>query len=228
MPSLEFDNLPLIEVTCNLMLAEPLDVSFDTISAVRGALKNLLPHTLQVFSGLNSPAVPFALVVGPSPGATFGDEQGTVLIVAADKVSASWRRRSEDAVYVRFAKLVECLRSCASVLDLSKASIVNMAYANLAGEEHGPSWELIETNAWPPMSEGRVKDYNVAWELPTGVEFRLQVTPQQQGSLITTSAGVRTHGDWQQELERVHETLQIEFERLMTDKAKEAWKWRQA
>ncbi|MGI8923351.1 MAG: hypothetical protein ACR2HJ_04820 [Fimbriimonadales bacterium] len=225
MQSLEFDKLPLIEATCNLVYAEPRELSLDMLCELRQALRpmSLEPH--QFTSSLAGSPVPFAFMVGVTPGSTFGSESGLTLTAGTGALSASWRRGSETAKYVRYATLREALTKAAGVINPA-VGIVNMAYVNLAGVAGALPRDLLDAALWPPIAFDAVKDYNVAWDLPSGIEFRLQVTPQEANFLITTAAGIRIADNWGDELERIHAALQETFDRIITDRAKEVWQWR--
>ncbi len=226
MDSLEFGNLPLIEVTCNLVLAEQRAFAWDDIAAVRAALKDRLPIVSDFFSG-RIPS-PVGFVFGTAPGAAFESDMGAKVEVRPDRLTSSWRRLGPDSNYVRFKQLFDALQIATDALGSPAVSIVNMVYVNRAPHEQGSFRDLLRSDLFPEIVAKEVKDYNVAWLLESEVEFRLQVSPEDQLAVLSTAAGLWSSGDWQAELKLVHETLQTQFLAVITQHAKEVWKWKQS
>ncbi|MBX7132753.1 MAG: hypothetical protein K1X67_08770 [Fimbriimonadaceae bacterium] len=223
MPSLEFDNLPLIEVSINLVLTEPIAVKWSLLEGIREALRDRLPIVTNFFSGLQ-PA-PIGFVLGAAPGASFENEIGVKVDVRHDRISSTWLKTQADARYVRFGPLLEALKLAYRAADSPRVRVVNMAYVNRAPSEHGTLAELLRPEAFPSASAGRLQDYNAAWTLEDGVEFRLQCSLSDEGAVISSAAGLRSDGDWETELDAIHEALQQQFSTLITDHAKEVWQW---
>jgi hypothetical protein len=124
---------------------------------------------------------------------------------------------------VRFKELYDCLDIAEHVLGAPPVGVVNMGYVNRAPFEHGQIHELINEQVFPGMFAGHVKDYNVAWDLDSGVEFRLTATPSEHVAVISTVAGIKSEGDWRSELFLLHSTLQEQFLSVITEKAKQVW-----
>ncbi len=223
MASLEFDNLPLIEATCNVVFKEPRFSTWDELNNVREAVKDILPNVGEFMVGTQSP---IGFVIGAAPGASFDNRAGLTLTVRGDRYSCTWRKLSPESKYVRFASLSQAVKAAVAVGRPGEVGIVNMVYVNRAPDEHGSPRDLIVPSAWPLLASGELRDYNVAWILESGIEFRLQVTRAEGLALISTAAGLHTEDNWEQALAQVHDALQEEFIRITTDKAHEVWQWK--
>lgn len=226
MDSLEFGNLPLIEVTCNLILAEQRVLGWDDLANARAALKPQLPLVTDFFSGL--PPSPIGFVLGAAPGASFESDSGSKLEIRTDRITSSWRRRDPESSYVRFQALYDALGTAVEAAGNPGVAIVNMVYVNRAPREHGEVRELIDGQAFPGLFPSEIKDYNVAWQLESGIEFRLQISSSDALAVISTAAGTKSDGNWQAELKFVHSSLQEQFLSVITDQAKKVWAWKQS
>jgi len=222
MPSLEFQNLPLIEVVCNLVMGDHRVLSWDDLVDLREALRADLPHVKDFFSGFSSP-VGFA--VGAAPGAAYESDSGSRLEIRPDRITSAWRLSSTSSKYVRFQSLLSTLETAMVTIGGPSVSVVNMVYVNRVPNSQGSIRDLILPELLPALNNADVLDYNIAWTLQNGGEFRLQVSPSDELSLITTVAGKKCQGDWKADLVQIHDTLQAQFIKVITPKAKDEWKW---
>lgn len=226
-PGLHFDNLPLIEAKCTLRFDRDLGMGYALCRSVVTAVADTLPKVVQFISSFPV-ASPLAVLIGPAPGVHVTDGRGVSLVLSAREIAVQWRKLAADEAYVRFPALFDLLKRAVGVIDDARVNVVTMNYVNKPPRREGDPTTLMVESVWPRV-EGAIRDYNVAWMLDDKTEFRLQLQPLEDATLVATAAGnlVAPDSKWDKELLEVHAKLQDQFVKLLSNEAKVIWQLRQ-
>ena len=247
MPSLEFHNLPLVEVQARLRPEPPIHVDFDSIFPAYNALRSDFPKADFMESFQNAPgqAVTQTIRFGEPLGATFASLDGTLALnIQTTLMSATWRSRSfvQRDTYVRFPAMLEALRRLlASVPFNPKYTISNISYTNIVTVGHHPTGaDLLSfiTGVVPstiPTAEAFLHDLSFSWRTGTGADLRIQVNSTQSDPssdfvdsfMLTTTCGVLydQSNDPLAHLQVAHDLMNETFLGIITEHAKKEWQY---
>jgi len=245
MPSLEFANLPLVEVAVRLALAEPLPLSLARLADLFGRVR-------ERFSLMDD-----APNVEASPGrgdisvhlrrATAvryeGHAQGLVLTVQPALVVMRWLASARGPAYPRFSALEDELWRCVADLEAVfpesrvRFDVANMTYLNFIETGATSVEEIIgryfSDSVRPPAmpSDVRFHSINLSWR--KAVDLRLIVErgeayvgpePMVGYRLVTVSGDAFTaEARPQAKVRELHDVLQELFLAVISDFAKKEW-----
>jgi uncharacterized protein (TIGR04255 family) len=248
--SLEFSNLPLVEVSVRLFFATDLPLSLHDGTRAQVTLSERFPDFRDLeqlepgLSGTSRVVMPF--VPGFGGGGHFGfrytgGETGLEITLQTNLLSIRWAKRpeNESRPYPRFEKLEENLWWAESklrkTLSLPPVSALNMRYANFitTGEETSGSVlhdYFSDKVAIAMMSNAQVlHNVDVSWREGDGIDRRFSVSKgvsgDVQGFLVTTIAGMQLPSEDSKTkgLNRVHDFLLEFFATLISSRAKKEW-----
>lgn len=224
MKSLEFGNLPLAEVACQVFFQSPADLSWDLLESMRSRLAADFPEVEEYY--VTPTKVRFALQVGVQPGMQLSSATGATVEIRPTKVRVSWLRQG-SAAYPRYAFLRRALQNLSVGFGTTMVPrVVNMSYVNRISLGSANLESLIR----PSFLAERacpIREVNLAWERPNGLEARLQILPDDSAMLLVTTIGTTVDGDATDELimtlDNIHDELQSMFLELITEEARNLW-----
>ncbi len=251
--SLEFENLPLVEAALRTSFRSPLPLRFSVLNELHSNLASEF-RNLEVTSQFEAaPGMNLALPsdVGPIPGAVLsGHEQGLRVTLQQHLVVTRWIRQPYQSAppYPRYAAISECHWQVAhALLKATKVAepecaAVNMSYVNFLAVEEGANFlfEYFSPQAHVELVRGGrlLHKYELAWQTTGAVDLRIRLErarlafgdEQKEGYNLTTvgGMGVTTLTDAKTDLETAHGQLQEFFGRLISDRAKDEWRLRNA
>ncbi len=234
--SLKFQALPLTRVDLKLTLATPVMIS----SAVVLDLQNLVTDE---FSEPVADPVPDAV---PALGAvqvpqnslqmvSFGSRSGLCKSLHTAMVSVSWRKSVGDGDYPGYSILKQ---TCIEFVDQLKARmetrflVVQIRYELFVpvSRDRG-TWFL--TGGFPNVNVVKETPHHLEYAAKTirgpDIRFKCQAgldPAGEKGMVFQSIAGYRTTAEhpWE-ELDMCHDTLTELFPRVISENAKEAWKY---
>lgn len=192
MESLEFRNLPLIEVAIQISFQKPAELSVSRIMELRARLE----ERFSVAGDLTRYDVP------PGGGAVFsfdptalsgvqfsGHENGVLLSVQPQLLTVRWLKRFREQVkpYPRFPVMLETLEwSLDHVLNvLAEAeiqpAIANVRYLNFVRTNELRPTDILNryfvSDVWTDLltKAEAIQDFNVAWKETSDLEVRLHI-----------------------------------------------------
>lgn len=249
--SIEFTNLPLVDVSIRLVPLSDLPISL-------GAIKALILDSSTGFTELSDIEAfenpPGGGSIKPKLGGLNGfvltnPQIGLTIDVHPTLLLFRWRREtaSKPKPYPRFETLVHQLREVIillmKVLELPSFSpkVVNMSYTNFVeasnGLTIGSSFPIINFKATQSSiiaEESNLTDFTVGWSEPNnGIDLRVRIdqaelletqeSPLKSGYILTTIAGKRlAEGEeYEQNVLSCHDRLIELFEVLLNEDAKQ-------
>lgn len=222
MTSLEFKNLPLAEVTCHVLSSVPLGVDRKYVRNVEDALQSMGFHLISFSSNpFNVGLTPFSM-----PSAVYENVNGVTVSITDTGISCAWKQSGSNLEYVRFAFLMKALAATIAVVPSYRTSIVNLTYVNqISGEMN--VFDLLIQDVLPKIAANPIKEYNVAWNLSSGEEFRLTIRPGDDFTILSTASGMNVSDDISakplETLQRIHAALQTQFKLILSSRAVEQW-----
>ena len=227
LPSLQFKNLPLVEAASVLRFGEEVDFNFGVLVGIWERLKDLGFTEVTHFQG-GAPILPFTVSIGAGTGAQFlNDRRDTGVEVKTTEVRCAWRRAGTTPQYDGFASLLNVLRVAHDTLGKPRIGVVTMAYTNL-DQSKDPLAEIIQVEGMERRLLDVLVDLNIARRLESGAELRLQVAGGGENRQIVTTGGMKVaegRDAFEALATDVHDAMQDEFLKLMTEHAKEVWKF---
>jgi uncharacterized protein (TIGR04255 family) len=249
---LDFDNLPLVEAAVRASFNGPTALSYRLINSVHSDLSAYFPdlaeaQQLEIAPGAGEARIEFG--PGYLPGAVYGGHaSGLSVHLQPQVVVARWTKRPANpaAEYPRYPALrdsiwraVEAFRK-GSGDEFPGIAVVNMSYVNFIprAEPARVIKKYFSTYAQlPAMDNARqIRKLEGAWSESDKLDVRFSleqaeaklqdgVTP---GYRLTTAAGLRLGEalDAKSGLDKVHESLQEFFLKLISKQAQEEWKLR--
>jgi len=246
--SLEFEKLPLVEVALRTSFKSQVPLRFVILNEVHAELRTEFPN-LEELPQIEAPPgmnVELAFGVGQIPGAVLsGHKQGLRATIQQHVVVTRWVRNPDRGVpaYPRFPSLQEChSRVVGTLLKAVKTpdvpfGAVNMSYTNFL------EWKAtlnVLFNYFSPKAHvqlvkeaARLHKYEISWQDKNEVDLRLQLErvafqigdEKKEGYNLTTVAGKAAASlvDAQENLDRVHDLLQVFFRDVISDTAKSEW-----
>jgi len=249
--SLEFEKLPLVEVALRTSFRSQVPLRFAILNEVHAELRTEFPN-LEELPQIEAPpgmSVELAFGVGQIPGAVLsGHKQGLRATIQQHVVVTRWVRdpRREALAYPRFAALREChSRVVRALLKAVKTpdvpcGAVNMSYTNFLQWKATP--DVLSNYFSPKAYVQLVKEaallhkYEISWQDKDTVDLRLQLErvafqigdEKKEGYNLTTVAGKAAASlvDAQENLDLVHDLLQVFFKDVISDTAKSEWGYR--
>lgn len=239
--SLEFRNLPLIEVSARLVWSTPACPKLDLATVCELAPK--FPDYRVSSSGTLEPTpgggVEFQLSPGDLASVTFDDAAGLEIFLQSTMLRATWHRNANNS-YPRFSRVVEAIESFLERTTFRDSfGIANFGYTNqvdLDGEAaRHPLEAVLQERYWPSVLETEecLREVNYAWETASGIERRLlfaRVRPRTpcenpKSYVLGTVAGRRLSPEATaaSALGVLHDDLQNLFEDVLTDRVKREW-----
>lgn len=251
---LQFENLPLIEAAVRVTFAKEHGLTLDLGSQMIERLKpdftklDLAPNVeappgISVNAVMASPAhMPLALVLT-------GNETGISLKLQRQLIAARWEIQLGDTPppYPRYAALrdsllhaIEAIRSCQTT---SRIAVVNMLYVNFIKTESADGEcvsSYLSEIVRPPaiVNAERVQQTLGAWRDKDGIDVRFELRHATatindnaaDGFRLMTAAGIMLPegADHAQQVDRVHDRLQVLFRDIISDHAKSEWGYREA
>lgn len=224
MKSLEFGNLPLAEVACQVFLQSPADLSWGLLESMRSQLASDFSGVEEFF--VTPTQQRFAVHVGVQPGLHLSSALGATVEIRPTKVRVSWLRQGLMA-YPRYAFLRNTLLSLSAKFGSTMVPrVVNMSYVNRISLEAAEIGNLITPGYLAPEARP-IRELNLAWQRPSGLEARLQILPEDSAMLLVTTVGttLQAGGDMNviTTLDSIHDELQVMFAEVITEKAKSLW-----
>lgn len=247
---LNFKNLPLAEAAVRASFEQPIELSFASLMQLHGAIKSDFPIISEPQQIEAPPGITGQVAFGPTSvlGAVFqGHTDGLSISLQRQVVVVRWLRRIEPSApaYPRFNVVRDTLWQAIDGLAESLAHplppvvVTNMSYVNFLAIGHEERIldlyfsRLIQVEAVKNAS--RVRKLEVSWQERDGVDLRVsldQASMKQpgteiQGFQLTTAAGLKLcsggSSDPKAGLDSVHDRLQIFFDSLISEKAKQEW-----
>lgn len=247
--SLQFENLPLIEAVVRVYFRERIQIDYALVSSLHKPLKTNFPSVVRPSVFDVSPALSAAsqLPIQPTdlPGAEFGGgTEGLSVHLQPQLLAVRWRHgySAHDPTYPRYQRLrdtlasaLECLRGASGVGNID-AAVTNMEYTNFI-RVTDPRPFLRDTYSTGAIAAAtNLQEFVVAWQDENGVDLRYKVLGAERlsgesrtpGYLLTTVAGLRIdrNADGLDPLDTVHGELQTLFSKLISDRAKKEWGFR--
>lgn len=246
MSSLEFKNLPLMEVAINFWLADnPVKAPVNLASKLR----ELMPESLRTFTTLQTrEARPDSIPESPEAPLLGDTATGLTIIIQSNLIAARWLRFFEGnrTEYPRFSSLRALIGQAVEHVNSELAipvrvSTAQVAYINFLPKSESSNERYLEQYILPAALGLRpstlVADHQieVAWQ-DEEVDLRYELlrariqgieTTPEIGYLIKTTAGkmMSPGGDPFAVVDSSHANLQRLFLGLITDQAKEEWQY---
>lgn len=249
--SLEFEQLPLIEVVIRLAPANLIPIRLEWLHRLAGELEKRFPRLTDLEAltpgiGVQSLELGF----GQTLGARFSNEEtGITLIVQPNIIQLSWQKSAGGAPYPRFETLLVELREAVSSVDTVSQSrlegggrgrlfrAANMAYTNLIETSGQPLCgevrRYLNNRLMVEMMhpEGRFFEESVSWRDEYGTDVRVQARASglEKDVVLTTVAGRLFEPDaWPEAMLRANrESLLVLFKAILTDHALNEWGYRE-
>lgn len=242
--SLQFESLPLCEVTIRLATKTHLVLELDQLCKITAAFSDKYPKAALIDSPQPSPGrQSINIFVGRPVGARFGSNDGLEIILQPELLAISWKQRTDRDKYPHFEKLKSELKWAAETIAETtggplKFNAINMAYVDLVPCESQPTSEFVASyfaeGLLPTrlLGDGAFHESVASWrEADSQVDLRLHLRALRalggkgSGFSLTTVAGRRvTVCDWPADaLELIHEKLEMMFPDLLSQKAKNEW-----
>jgi uncharacterized protein (TIGR04255 family) len=251
MPSLEFGQLPLVEVTIRLSAVRPLPFSVTSAVNLHSALKSRLPVIDDLVELEPAPGRMPIIEFGPGRilGARYRDPaRGIYVGVQHSVVFARWIR-DDDKPYPRFSTLNNVLWFAVEQLQKEfgdvRFDVANMSYTNFVPKNAASVQEFLDryfVEAVRPKvmkDADQFHDLNMSWRSTDAVDLRLGIErgeaalsspiKRSEGYKIVTVAGTRFAEGASPEavVAQLHDKLQVLFESILSPDAKKEWGYAQ-
>lgn len=246
MKSLEFANLPLVEVAIRLAIEQPLPVSLGKVADLYAQLKERYNSVDDLVTNEPPPGAATVLVeyqLGRTRAAAFaGHGRGLVAALQPNLLSLKWLHDpGAKGTYPRFVVLEEELAWYLGQVrevfgaDSAKVTVANIAYINFVlTPPDVRAGKFLIPSAWPSfLDESELfHGMNLSWRRDD-VDLRLVVErgeatlsdKAEQGYRLMTVAGKRMDAaqDTPGTLRTLHARLQALFASLISEFAKKQW-----
>lgn len=250
--SLEFSNLPLEEVVVRVSFAEPRTIAFEHLVKVWANLQAIFPTVSDLPHFETAPLAPLSVSATHLPGILLQNPDLRVTI-QENLIAARWNRIYETAYPRYASLREGLRRTCDELLAVLGDSapiirVTNMTYTNLlvpSPSEDASAYvrRFLKADLLPvPTASKKVHDVNVGWSESDDVDLRytIQMTDvhrpavSQDGAitdelrracLLTTTAGtfVTNSATYIEDLDRMHNALQMFFKSIVTEHALKEW-----
>lgn len=255
MPSLEFANLPLIEVVIRLTISKPVPLDLAAAAQLHLALRDRLPIIEQPLEVEHTPGRPTLLELHPGRllAAHYRDDaSGLVIGVQPSLLFARWsassRQGSSGTSYPHFPRMAETLwfaaASLRQVFGEARFEIANMSYTNFVKTSDASVSQFLDryflAGVRPAILEpsDTFHTLNISWRRSDETDLRLVIergeiprTPitAEDGYKILTVAGRRFPENVEPKtfVQSVHDHLQELFRSILSDHAKVEWGYAQ-
>lgn len=241
--SLEFDNLPLVEVATRLTLAKPQPMKLATVDKYREALRGFFDtiddtQRFEVPPGYNG-----NLQVEPgkiSAVVLTSKQSPVVLYVQADLLAIRWEAGTVGEDYPRYEKMRKIAetawRTAREILPEARVRVANMSYSNLMRMDTGDLRAFFSSAVQIPSSADALHSTEVSWRLDDNVDLRFklekgrlealdQKEPEEAYRFTTAAGKILSEGEDPMEvLDSVHDALIRVFPSLISTHAKKQWK----
>lgn len=246
--SLEFDSLPLIQVSAKLVASQPIPFNVDTLMQIREGTKEVFP-LMEQSQIINQPPgrAFFSVAFGSPIGLKLsGTADGVSALVQSDMIEVSWASPNplEPSAYPRFNRiksLIEHLLACWQEVSHEQGDfdVASMAYTNMLKFEAWPTVADLKSYAiidfGPKLSDDKpLHSLDLSWkeDVDTRLDARITCAISGDGSITSPHAmALATTAGCQFEPTRdpltylilVHDYLQSMFGGLITDRARKEW-----
>ncbi len=251
--TIHLEKPPLVEVIVRLGPSRAwLDLrDLQTICRLTSALRERLPEArfLEDLHPLSAPFVPVQ-IEGLLSGIRFsGRPEGLSLTVLPQQIFVQWENRAVDEPqdYPHFGVLedlltwaVDTVRQTVGSPTLPGFRLANMSYTNFIPTQRRPCWQEVRRYLVPEAIPAHLEDsalcneVNLSWKTEEGRDHRLLVRALRsgedmpQGFELVAAAGrfLDPAQTWPQaDLRANHEALQKLFRSVITEQARQEWRW---
>lgn len=248
--SLDFGNLPLVEVALRVSLQSQLPITFGLIDELGVEMRSHFPRKSELIRFEVAPGAPTDFVrfsPGFIPGVAFeNQETGESISLQRNVVVARWTKQANGAEYSGYNSLRDALKRV--ILALSKSakedtlriSVVNMSYVNFivssGDDDKLMAYFAKESQVTLVQSATAVHKIEASWREGDGKDLRYSIElgksqdsdRELDGHLLTTVAGqaLADGPDPFGVLDDLHARLQDFFMSLISDYAKQLWQLR--
>lgn len=225
MPSCQFENLPLRQVRVRVHYDTPIPFTFPMLRAIIDNLSDPLSEVVRFRMGSSAP---FSFSINDPAGCALRDPQsGLQLDAHNNQLEVIWAE-SRGKQYVRFAKLRDIARKAVSLIGLRHAYVV-VSYV-VGGKDGEQVSDFFQIHGIDQVALSGIVDLNIARRVgERGLEHRVFIPPFERAFLLETIGGIGNADDpesqfseqvFLSDLDFVHDTMQVEFEKMLLEKAK--------
>jgi len=248
---LNFGNLPLVESAVRVSLAKPIGLTFQRIYELRAALSAIFPEISEpegweVPPGVRSETFSVSPVTSLTGVVYKGHPDALRLTVQNRVVVLRWGRQAPDGrpKYPRYGALRDVLWDTFDKIEAAfeetfTIAAVNMSYVNsirakksadILGEYFSEDIQVAATR-----NSKQVHQVELSWRDQSDLDLRFRLHAENPlddsdtigGYNLTTIAGSQVpngrRDDGSDYLDRVHESLQRFFVRILSPRAKKEW-----
>jgi hypothetical protein len=245
MASLEFKNLPLVEVSVRAFFADHVPLNLAVLQGVAAALGGQFSRFADQEVPEPTPVKLSSVITGAKIGGfrLEGNDLGIEASVQTHLITAQWLRRFGEGArpYPRFGGLRDSLWAVTDAVTAHVAErppvikAVNILYANFIPSGGASFHDVLgryladDARVGVGRDAARFHDLNVSWRSKDGIDQRFFVCSGEHGELkgyvLGTVAGaeVAEQSPPRILLELVHDRLQAFFRELISVDAKKEW-----
>jgi uncharacterized protein (TIGR04255 family) len=251
--SLEFSNLPLVEVSVRLYFAKTMLLSLEQGTIAREGLSERFPQFLDLDHlepGLGGLPIEVGLIPGREGFSHMGfryagSPAGLEFCLQPNLISIKWTKKfdPDSKPYPRFEVLEDHLWWAYEILSkrlpLPATAAVNLRYANFIPTDAGASGTVLRdyfSDAVNVTALGKatmLHDVNISWREADLIDRRFTLAKgfsgdgesQVEGFLLATVAGMGVVPEVspKSRLTEIHAFLQTFFSSLISERAKKEW-----
>jgi uncharacterized protein (TIGR04255 family) len=248
---LDFENLPLVEAAVRASFNAPKALTYSLVNSVARELRSFprLEEAKQLEVAPGAPGTQMEISPTYLPGAVYaGHESGLSVSLQPQVIVTRWVKHLglQQAEYPRYPALRDSLWAATEAFrkacgdEFPGVAVVNMSYVNFVPSPDTATFLRTYLSAESRLkamdSAQQVRKIEASWSETDDLDLRFAVeqaiarlpdgaTP---GFRLTTAAGLRLGEsiDAKSALERIHDSLQSFFLKLISEQAKQEWKLR--